>query len=75
MQYKLDIVVPVYNEGANILSALAALARNVRTPSRVLICYDMPEDDTLPVVRDHPEGIRAVILDLASRRQGRQQTA
>jgi dolichol-phosphate mannosyltransferase len=63
LQYKLDIVVPVYNEGANILSALAALARNVRTPSRVLICYDMPEDDTLPVVRDHPEAYAGLAIE------------
>ena len=63
MQYKLDIVVPVYNEGANILSALAALARNVRTPSRVLICYDMPEDDTLPVVRTHPESYAGLAVE------------
>ena len=36
----LDIVIPVYNEGANILPTLAALARAVKTPLRVLICYD-----------------------------------
>jgi glycosyltransferase involved in cell wall biosynthesis len=48
----LDIVIPVYNEGRNILSTLAALKREMRTAARVLICYDMPDDDTLPAVRN-----------------------
>jgi dolichol-phosphate mannosyltransferase len=52
---RLDIVIPVFNEGRNILATLAALARDVRTPARVLICYDLPDDDTLPAVRAHPE--------------------
>ena len=52
---QLDIVIPVYNEGQNILSTLAALKREVKTPARVLICYDMPDDDTLPAVRNSPE--------------------
>jgi glycosyltransferase involved in cell wall biosynthesis len=52
----LDIVIPVYNEGAGILRTLAALERSVRTPSCVLICYDFEEDDTLPAVRERWRG-------------------
>src|SRR5215831_19033632 len=52
---RLDIVIPVFNEGRNILATLAALARDVRTPARVLICYDLPDDDTLPAVRARPD--------------------
>src|SRR6202000_2404211 len=55
MNAQLDIVIPVYNEGRNILATLGALAREVRTPARVMICYDFEGDDTLPAVRDHPE--------------------
>ncbi|HWX31257.1 MAG TPA: glycosyltransferase, partial [Steroidobacteraceae bacterium] len=55
MDHRLDIVIPVYNEGSNILSTLGALAREVKTAARVLICYDFEEDNTLPVVRDNPE--------------------
>jgi dolichol-phosphate mannosyltransferase len=55
MDHQLDIVIPVYNEGENILAVLGALAREVRTPSRVLICYDFEEDNTLPAVRQNPE--------------------
>jgi len=48
--YKLDIVIPVYNEGENIVPTLQALSKHVRTPARVLICYDMDSDTTLPAV-------------------------
>jgi glycosyltransferase involved in cell wall biosynthesis len=53
MPATLDIVIPVYNEGDNIVAVLRALSREVRTPVRVLICYDMPEDNTLPAIRNH----------------------
>ena len=55
MAPQLDIVIPVYNEGQNILATLSALAREVKTPARVLICYDREDDDTLPAVRGNPD--------------------
>jgi dolichol-phosphate mannosyltransferase len=58
---RLDIIIPVYNEGANILRTLQSIARAVTTPKRVLICYDREEDDTLPAIRDN----RAALGDLA----------
>jgi glycosyltransferase involved in cell wall biosynthesis len=48
----LDIVIPVYNEGRNIVPVLAALRREVKTPFTVLICYDFEADDTLPALKD-----------------------
>lgn len=50
MSPELDIVIPVYNEGRNIVSTLDALRRSVRTPLRVLLCYDRDDDDTLAAV-------------------------
>jgi dolichol-phosphate mannosyltransferase len=55
MTVELDIVIPVYNEGRNIVATLAALARSVTTPARVLICYDDPHDDTLAAIRENPQ--------------------
>jgi dolichol-phosphate mannosyltransferase len=52
----LDVTIPVYNEGANILTVLTALQRELRTLSRVLICYDSEEDDTLAAVRQGWKG-------------------
>jgi glycosyltransferase involved in cell wall biosynthesis len=51
----LDIIIPVYNEGPNIVATLAALASEVRSRYRVLICYDFEGDDTLPAVKAHQQ--------------------
>jgi dolichol-phosphate mannosyltransferase len=48
---ELDIVIPVHNESENIVGALESFRRHVRTPFRVLICYDHEDDSTLPVAR------------------------
>jgi glycosyltransferase involved in cell wall biosynthesis len=61
---QLDIVIPVYNEGRNITSTLAALKREMRTSARVLLCYDMPEDDTLPAVRSSAELYASLPVEL-----------
>lgn len=47
---ELDIVVPVYNEGAQIVSLLESFRKNIKASFRVLLCYDFDEDDTLPAV-------------------------
>src|SRR5438876_740422 len=42
-----DIVIPVYNEGANIQRVLESFRRELIFPYRALICYDFDEDSTL----------------------------
>jgi glycosyltransferase involved in cell wall biosynthesis len=64
MTIELDIVIPVYNEGRNILPTLRALAQSVKTPARVLICYDDPADDTLPAIRDNPRAHAGLPVEL-----------
>jgi len=60
---ELDIVIPVYNEGRNIVAVLDALGEHVRTPFRVLICYDYEGDDTLPAVASyHPVGFGITLI-------------
>ena len=51
---QIDVVIPVYNEGGNIVSVLDSLYRHVSTPYQVLICYDMEDDDTLVVLENYP---------------------
>jgi dolichol-phosphate mannosyltransferase len=46
----IDIVIPVYNEGENIISLLKAFDREVYSPIRVLICYDHDDDTTLAAI-------------------------
>lgn len=49
---ELDIVIPVHNEGRNIVPVLEAIVRDVRTRFRITICYDFEEDDTLQAIRE-----------------------
>jgi glycosyltransferase involved in cell wall biosynthesis len=46
----ISLVVPVYNEAANIQAFLRDLAAHVGEPHEILIVYDFPEDDTLPAI-------------------------
>src|SRR6266566_374784 len=64
MTAELDIVIPVYNEGRQIVAVLAGLARAVKTPARVLICYDREEDDTLPALRANPQAYAGLPVEL-----------
>ena len=46
----IDIVVPVFNEGANIEALFERIDEDIKTSKNVLVVYDFDEDDTLPVV-------------------------
>jgi glycosyltransferase involved in cell wall biosynthesis len=65
---RLDIIVPVYNEGANILGTLQSLAREITTPLRVLICYDREDDDTLPAIRGNRDALGGLAIDYVRNR-------
>jgi dolichol-phosphate mannosyltransferase len=69
MAAELDIVIPVYNEGENIRPVLTALAEQVKTPFRVLICYDRDDDDTLPVL-DQWKDPRCPVVRVKNRGKG-----
>jgi dolichol-phosphate mannosyltransferase len=51
MAGKLEIVIPVYNEGDNIVRTLEEIEDKVRHPHRILVVYDFEGDDTLPPLR------------------------
>jgi dolichol-phosphate mannosyltransferase len=60
---EIDFVIPVYNEGANIVRVLDSLKRHVRADFRVLICYDRDDDDTLQALADYrPERFEIVFV-------------
>ena len=50
MKHQTTIVIPVYNEGENIGSALTAIRRDVRGDYVVAVVYDSDEDTTLPAL-------------------------
>jgi dolichol-phosphate mannosyltransferase len=68
MAPELDIVIPVYNEGRNIVATLAALKRSVTTPARVLICYDHAEDDTLPAIHANAQAHAGLAVEFVRNR-------
>src|SRR5437773_8928241 len=64
----LDVIIPVYNEGANILPALQSLIRTVKTPLRVLICYDREDDNTLTAIRNNCDALGALAIEFIRNR-------
>jgi glycosyltransferase involved in cell wall biosynthesis len=61
MASELDFVIPVYNEGENIIPVLDSLKRAIHARFRVLICYDDEGDDTLVAIRGYePETFEIV---------------
>ena len=65
---RLGIIIPVYNEGANILRTLQSIMRDVKTPLRVLICYDREDDDTLPVIGSNRDALGALTITFVRNR-------
>ena len=49
-EFPIDIVIPVFNEGASIIEVIELLELNVKTRFRILICYDFEEDNTLEAI-------------------------
>ena len=44
---KLDIIIPVYNEGESILKLLDNMKKNINYDHNILICFDNYNDTTL----------------------------
>jgi dolichol-phosphate mannosyltransferase len=65
---RLDIIIPVYNEGDNIVPTLRGLAAGVKTSNRILICYDREDDDTLPAIRSNRERFDKLTIELVRNR-------
>lgn len=64
-----SLVVPVYNEGANIAAFCREACTHLGDDCEILICYDFDEDDTLPALEEigddqKPANIRLVRNDL-----------
>ncbi len=67
---RLDIIIPVFNEGENITHVLDALRKDVATPFRVLICYDRDDDNTLPAVEAYPERLSLDVVFVKNHASG-----
>lgn len=59
----LSVVIPVYNEGENVVPTLRGVVERTRTrPLEVLVVHDMDEDTTVPVVKRLHEELPEVRL-------------
>lgn len=47
----LTLVVPVYNEAANIAKLIATASKKINFPYRLIVVYDFDQDSTIPVVK------------------------
>jgi dolichol-phosphate mannosyltransferase len=45
---RVSVVIPVYNEGENIVACLDRILREVTLPSEIMLVHDMPDDTTVP---------------------------
>ena len=66
-----SLVIPVFNEGANVPALFASLKQFVPATAEVLICYDFPADNTLPAIQAVPEADRPAQLRLIHNTLGR----
>ncbi|UBF28446.1 glycosyltransferase family 2 protein [Kovacikia minuta CCNUW1] len=68
--YPLDILIPVYNEGENIIKVLESIRCSVKTPFQILICYDRETDNTLDALRTYVNAPLMKISLVKNRSQG-----
>ncbi len=66
-----SVVVPVYHEAANIGEFCRRALRDLPPDYEVLICYDMPEDSTLPALAAIPAAARPDRMRLIHNQLGR----
>lgn len=64
MSPRVSIVMPVYNEGDEIVPVLDRIFEGVTLPSEVLVVYDTPEDTTAPVVEAYADKCPQVVPTL-----------
>ncbi|WP_421658636.1 glycosyltransferase [Leptothermofonsia sp. ETS-13] len=67
---QLDIIIPVYNEGENIINVLESLRVAVKTPFRILICYDHDTDNTLEALKHYSPASQLKLTLVKNRGKG-----
>src|SRR5918997_5999466 len=64
MNPRVSVVIPVYNEGPDIVRCLERILREVLLPCEILVVHDMPEDTTVPYAQQiarHDPRVRTVL--------------
>jgi glycosyltransferase involved in cell wall biosynthesis len=64
MTPRVSVIIPVYNEGEDVVRHLERILREVLLPAEVIIVHDMPEDNTVPYAQEvarHDPRVRTVL--------------
>ena len=69
--YKIDILIPVFNEKEIIESTLKEVNQKIKTIHRIFIIYDFDEDSTLPIVEEYIKNNNAHNIILLKNDYGR----
>ena len=69
---KLDIIIPVYNEGANIINTINAITKYINFNYNIFICYDLDKDTTISSIEKsiHHKLINKNIFFIKNKSQG-----
>jgi dolichol-phosphate mannosyltransferase len=67
----IQIIIPVYNEGENIIKTLEEIENKVVTPHSIFIIYDFYEDSTIPVLNEFIKQQNAKNLSLIKNQYGK----
>jgi glycosyltransferase involved in cell wall biosynthesis len=59
---KLDIIIPVYNEGENIIPLLKTFEEEIECNFRILICFDNDNDSTLKHIKTNHIITKEILL-------------
>lgn len=71
MSETLSIIIPVYNEGDNIVKTLNEIESQVNYPHDILVVYDFNEDNTLPAVHQYQKSHPGCLIRLEKNHFGR----
>ena len=64
MNPRVSVIIPVYNEGEDVVRHLERILREVLLPAEILVVHDMPEDTTVPYAQQiarHDPRVRTVL--------------
>ena len=51
MKNKFDLIIPIYNEGHNLVDLFNHLKKSIKSQYRILLCYDENNDDVFDYLK------------------------
>ena len=64
---QVSIVIPVYNEGKNIIRTLASIKQDMRAEYNIMVVYDSDEDTTLPALDEAEKELNIKVTRLRNK--------